>query len=241
MLVVVLATVITATFSSSLLEGRGTGATSTVSDAPSSLASSAASMLLSVPPASDDAPPAAAPAIVGRLVALPDTGCPGLQANGQIYLLVFPTEYEWTEGREVTYEGTVVARLYDTVAVIGTDSGQESCWATSFSHSLEVVNIIPRQAQPTPSAAAFRGKLTSYCDLGTCCPALSVSGTRYALRLSDLYGWRPTPAGYELLDAGGAVVAREGEVVAVDGEQAGPDTCWASILEQSIRVDSIAK
>ena len=181
--------------------------------------------------------------MIGQLVALPEVGCPGLHADGQFYLLLLPTEYEWTEDREVTDRGTVVARRGDTVAVNGTEAGKGICWATSFSRSLEVVSLTLHQVQPTPrqTGAAFEGRLTRYCDLGACCPALSVSGARYALRLPDSYQWQPVSGRFELTDATGKVVAREGDVVTVSGEEAGPDTCWASSLEQSIRVASVVR
>lgn len=241
-LVIVVAALGTATLSTSLFDERNAGATSTVSEAPSA-PPSASSPMSTTPSRSGDASSAPGFALIGQLVALPEVGCPGLHADGQFYLLLLPTGYEWTEERAVTYRGAVVARRGDTVAVIGTEAGRGICWATSFSRSLEVVNLTLHQAQPTPSqtSAVFEGTLTRYCDLGACCPALSISGARYALRLPDSYQWQPVSGRFELTDATGAVVAREGDVVTVEGDEAGPDTCWASSLEQSIRVASVMR
>lgn len=96
------------------------------------------------------------------------------------------------------------------------------------------------QQPPSPSRpdVGHLGFLASYCDLGTCCPAVDVEGTLYALRLPPRYEWRWTA--HELRDRDGAVTAAEGDTVFVQGDVSGPDTCWAASLQRSIDVEEVA-
>ncbi len=88
----------------------------------------------------------------------------------------------------------------------------------------------------------YLGRLTRYCDLGACCPAVDVDGTLYSLRLPDVYRWRPTGNGHAIRDREQtADIATEGDTILVRGRERGPDYCFATGLAHSIKVEDVAR
>lgn len=113
-------------------------------------------------------------------------------------------------------------------------------WAASHPPS----PVPSREGQPPTVApdGAHTGILTRYCDLGACCPAVNVDGSWYGMQLPGHYRWRHTETGYVIRDRRLALqVAAEGDVIAVRGTIAGPQTCWAAILELGLEVTEIAR
>jgi hypothetical protein len=124
--------------------------------------------------------------------------------------------------------------------------GQAGAMATSrevpsamatVSASADAEVSLPR---PTPPGNVYVGLLTDFCDLGACCLAIAVQDTLYSLHLPPTYELDDTPEGYELSDPEGAPVARQGDTVSVEGDEAGPDSCWATIIDHSLEVVSIS-
>lgn len=235
-LVIVVAIVATAVVGRVLTPNHDVGATSTISEAPSATANGS-DVANASPPVSEGSR-ANDVTFVGDLFALPDVGCPGLWVDGAAYFLQIPEGLEWKPDGLFGADGSVVARRGDTIRVEGVEAGPEICWATGIDQSIQVSSVT-RIEQAAADHTTFVGRLTRFCDLGACCPALDVSGTLYALQLGYAHVWRHAGMRYEIRDREGTILAKEDELIAATGRENAGDTCWATILEHSIRVRTI--